>query len=233
MPSKKSVELVCHSCSSVFLVESFRKNKAKFCSVVCRGASKRGHNNPRYKNPDKNCYFCSNPFKSVTGRLEKFCSRVCYENFVRRQKKCKDCGKERCREHARLKTSRDRSKWSKQEKKAKSMQTSFRAASDGTASLSLEEARRIIDNPPVCPYCCRKILWNELSIDHKTPKSRGGSSTIENLVWTDLSCNMLKGNLTEEEYRKLLKFIDENPELRIHLTTRLKAGGGFIYGRKL
>lgn len=57
-----------------------------------------------------------------------------------------------------------------------------------------------------CQYCGVILSSGELTLDHVVPRSRGGSSTWENLVACCHSCNRRKGNhlLTETEM-KLLK----------------------------
>jgi hypothetical protein len=62
------------------------------------------------------------------------------------------------------------------------------------------------------------------------PKSRGGTNDKENLVWTDLECNMMKGNLTAEEFIELLGFLKDRATMAKIVKMRLKAGG-FIFRR--
>jgi 5-methylcytosine-specific restriction endonuclease McrA len=114
------------------------------------------------------------------------------------------------------------------ERKAKSMQTTFRKATGTT--LSLADARAIIDSPPSCPYCTLPIYWQDLSVDHRTPTARGGASTPSNIVWTDLNCNVTKGKLTDTEFGQLMAFLSDKPYLKQYIITRLKAAGGILYG---
>ena len=67
---------------------------------------------------------------------------------------------------------------------------------------------------PSCYYCrCQivlrcddMLLRNMATLDHKTPKSRGGHKTSKrNLVLCCLGCNCDKGDRTEEEYRSGMK----------------------------
>jgi 5-methylcytosine-specific restriction endonuclease McrA len=50
-----------------------------------------------------------------------------------------------------------------------------------------------------CQYCGRKTSSSELSIDHLTPRSRGGRTTWENCVLACTACNRRKANRTPEE----------------------------------
>jgi len=45
-----------------------------------------------------------------------------------------------------------------------------------------------------CQYCATVLPSGELTLDHVIPRSRGGSSTWENLVACCHSCNRRKGN---------------------------------------
>ena len=50
-----------------------------------------------------------------------------------------------------------------------------------------------------CQYCGRKHPSYELSLDHITPRSRGGEATWENIVCACLKCNVRKGGRTPQE----------------------------------
>ena len=58
-----------------------------------------------------------------------------------------------------------------------------------------------------CQYCATVLSPNELTLDHVHPRSRGGSSTWENLVACCHACNRKKGN-------RLLSEIDDMHLLR-------------------
>jgi 5-methylcytosine-specific restriction protein A len=57
-----------------------------------------------------------------------------------------------------------------------------------------------------CHYC-NEVLPNfeDTTLDHRVPISRGGTSHIWNLVLCCGECNKNKGNLTEWEYRNQLR----------------------------
>ena len=50
-----------------------------------------------------------------------------------------------------------------------------------------------------CQYCGKKPKSQELTIDHVTPRSKGGRSTWENCVLACLKCNHKKGSKTLKE----------------------------------
>lgn len=67
-----------------------------------------------------------------------------------------------------------------------------------------------------CFYCgCRTAL--ELTTDHLTPLSRGGTWSRSNLACACVRCNWAKGTMAETEYREHVKehgFPWARPELR-------------------
>src|SRR5690606_18574429 len=55
-----------------------------------------------------------------------------------------------------------------------------------------------------CQYCGRRFPASQLSIDHVLPKSRGGTTTWENVVCSCVRCNTMKGGRTPQEARMKL-----------------------------
>jgi 5-methylcytosine-specific restriction endonuclease McrA len=50
-----------------------------------------------------------------------------------------------------------------------------------------------------CQYCGRVLARRELNLDHVIPRSRGGTSTWENVVCSCFECNRKKGGRLPEE----------------------------------
>jgi 5-methylcytosine-specific restriction endonuclease McrA len=50
-----------------------------------------------------------------------------------------------------------------------------------------------------CQYCGERLARQELNLDHVIPRSRGGTSTWENVVCSCLDCNRRKGGRTPQE----------------------------------
>jgi 5-methylcytosine-specific restriction endonuclease McrA len=50
-----------------------------------------------------------------------------------------------------------------------------------------------------CQYCGRRLPRSELNLDHVLPRSRGGSTSWENVVCSCVACNLRKGGRTPEE----------------------------------
>lgn len=66
-------------------------------------------------------------------------------------------------------------------------------------SFTSEEVEALLATQGGCCAYCRTT--DKLSLDHKTPLSRGGSNWIENLQWLCISCNSRKRTRTDDEYR--------------------------------
>jgi 5-methylcytosine-specific restriction endonuclease McrA len=50
-----------------------------------------------------------------------------------------------------------------------------------------------------CQYCGQKFPTHQLSLDHVTPRSRGGLATWDNIVCACLKCNVRKGGRNPSE----------------------------------
>jgi hypothetical protein len=56
-----------------------------------------------------------------------------------------------------------------------------------------------------CMYCGFKDDLAHMDIDHKTPHARNGGTNLANLQLLCHPCNLLKGNRTDGEFRKLYR----------------------------
>jgi 5-methylcytosine-specific restriction endonuclease McrA len=54
--------------------------------------------------------------------------------------------------------------------------------------------RRMWEKDPNCTYCSSSLKYNEATIDHITPKSKGGSNAMENLCIACQPCNSKKAD---------------------------------------
>jgi 5-methylcytosine-specific restriction endonuclease McrA len=50
-----------------------------------------------------------------------------------------------------------------------------------------------------CQYCGRRLPRSELNLDHVVPRSRGGTTSWENVVCSCVGCNLRKGGRTPGE----------------------------------
>src|ERR1700733_5835797 len=74
-------------------------------------------------------------------------------------------------------------------------------------SRALSRKTILLRDRNTCQYCATVLSSSELTLDHVVPRSRGGSSTWENLVACCHECNRHKGN-------RLLSEIDDMILLR-------------------
>ena len=70
-----------------------------------------------------------------------------------------------------------------------------------------------------CAYCGKKIEFDDMTIDHIVPQSKGGKDTVENTVPSCQLCNNQKSDRTVEEFRdfiaNLTEALDENKQYRL------------------
>ncbi|MFO8058701.1 MAG: HNH endonuclease [bacterium] len=72
-----------------------------------------------------------------------------------------------------------------------------------------------------CQYCGLTLPRKELNIDHVNPRSRGGTSTWENVVCSCLECNRKKGGRTPQEAKMKLIRKPRRPRWTPHMTFKL------------
>ena len=73
-----------------------------------------------------------------------------------------------------------------------------------------------------CQYCEARLPGAELTLDHVTPRSRGGRSVWENLVACCFPCNNRKGNRTPQEAG--LTLMKQPRQISIHSKHKLLQG---------
>lgn len=80
----------------------------------------------------------------------------------------------------------------------------------------------------VCRGCGKIVTERTFSADHMYPTQRGGSHGIDNITFKYcVSCNKMKGDLTDNEFIDLLRFMELklSKEAESDIRRRLKAGG--------
>jgi 5-methylcytosine-specific restriction endonuclease McrA len=82
-----------------------------------------------------------------------------------------------------------------------------------------------------CCYCSTTLTVLNLSLDHAHPISRGGNWDLDNLRACCHDCNQAKGELTDIEFKALLRALHNYPTARKNVIARLRAGGRRIHGR--
>ena len=58
-----------------------------------------------------------------------------------------------------------------------------------------------------CMYCGRKVALVDTDIEHKIPRSRGGTDRESNLQITCGRCNRRKGDMTDGEFRSAFRSV--------------------------
>jgi CRISPR/Cas system Type II protein with McrA/HNH and RuvC-like nuclease domain len=94
----------------------------------------------------------------------------------------------------------------------------------------IESIRIWIRDTSMCTYCKEIINIKDFSVDHIIPLNRNGPNTMINIHLICKSCNSFKGDLTDEEFRWLIKSIGIRPEVYKRVRQRMKAGG-FMWAR--
>lgn len=51
-----------------------------------------------------------------------------------------------------------------------------------------------------CCYCGKEMKWDNITIDHIKPKSKLGSSKIDNLICCCQECNCIKSSVSVDRY---------------------------------
>jgi 5-methylcytosine-specific restriction endonuclease McrA len=74
-----------------------------------------------------------------------------------------------------------------------------------------------------CQYCNKKLPTSQLSLDHVTPKSRGGKSTWTNVVTACTPCNTRKGGRMPWEASMKLRRVPAVPKKNPLLADKVKS----------
>ena len=76
-----------------------------------------------------------------------------------------------------------------------------------------------------CPYCSVRLSKMNVSLDHITPVSRGGTNHLDNVHIVCMKCNSMKGNIGHRAFIRLLQFAGTiNADDRRIFEARLLAG---------
>lgn len=86
--------------------------------------------------------------------------------------------------------------------KARSLGKRHGGVSVGPAAL-----RKALGQPSDCYLCGDMLIWSEAAVDHVLPVQRGGTLSFDNLAWCHRICNAIKGGLTIDELKPVLRRI--------------------------
>jgi len=68
----------------------------------------------------------------------------------------------------------------------------------------------------ICYYCGENLSFGTFHMDHIIPKNKGGTSDINNIVPSCSDCNLRKGDLTINEFRKKIKNLNNKPLIKFY-----------------
>jgi 5-methylcytosine-specific restriction endonuclease McrA len=108
----------------------------------------------------------------------------------------------------------------------------IKVSSKEEAATKKELEDMLIKSNKTCYYCAKELTQENISLDHKKPLARGGSSKIANLVLCCKDCNMTKGSLNGNEYKQLLKCVSKWEDEGQYLLGRLKGSNRFFIRRR-
>ena len=69
-----------------------------------------------------------------------------------------------------------------------------------------------------CQYCGEQFAKNKLTLDHVTPKCKGGPKTWENIVTSCIKCNQKKGNKLPKEAGMIPLVLPKEPPFQVYHT---------------
>lgn len=72
------------------------------------------------------------------------------------------------------------------------------------ANLRFNKENVFIRDNYICQYCLAQLKEGQATLDHVTPKSRGGETNWKNAATCCVPCNQRKGNRTPQEARMTL-----------------------------
>ncbi len=109
------------------------------------------------------------------------------------------------------------------------------SAAEKLFSLSLTELRNMIAESLYqrCYYCGQELNLSNICIDHMTPLTKGGDTTVDNLQVICKRCNTRKGPLTDKAYICFLDALDKSlgKEDRDYILQKLSMRGYTSYTR--
>lgn len=186
----------CAQCGKEFIGTN---PKRIFCRKAC---STRSRYQKRLR-VERQCLMCGESFKpDRVGRPPMYCSRRCKIRMMYRRNPAPTLARNRRWTRAHWEQSlRYQAAWRRQNLEFGRRKEVHRRARVRNAfgSYTREEWLNVLTVwSNTCAYCG---MGGRMTVDHRTPLSRGGSNDISNILPACKSCNSQKHTLTESEYR--------------------------------
>lgn len=166
------------------------------------------------------CAFCEKPLdldnKKITHK--KYCGKACQDSFYYQQNREKVRAQQNSTAKDPEKMKEYRKKWNQADPIRYGISKRCEYSNRKAKRLGIEGKLKTADVMEAinahgwhCDYCTRDLDIKALTIDHKTPFSRGGLNVIDNIVPSCSTCNKSKASKTAAEFK--------GPQLRIDPVT--------------
>lgn len=214
----------CKKCVLIYAKQYAEKNKEKIKLRNAEASKKKSEERLNNKNPFvslyKECPDCKQVFyykdfglrqhKNGNKSLRSVCIKCQYQRAKskplyltkakERQKKRAEQNPDKHRESVKAWKAANPAKVAKH-KNGYQQKRMIRCAEQSDGTITHEVMKKLFASAISCVYCGK--LFNGAvakSLDHKTPLSRGGAHSINNVVISCLPCNVDKSTMTAEEY---------------------------------
>lgn len=108
---------------------------------------------------------------------------------------CKECRYEQEKETAKIYADSIKRKLVSANSQSKRREITYKTSDSSVTSESLQELKTAQNN--LCGYCGCSLQFDvpkAVHLDHIIPLSKGGTHTLDNIVWTCSHCNLTKSN---------------------------------------
>lgn len=204
----------------------------KLCSTCLEKSRVYSASHYEKKKSDRLCRLCSEPVESAKGincdRCRADLRKKC--ELRKANGKCVTCGKSDACNGQKCKTCYDAYVANVESRKRRRLEAGLCSFCDQprigtslceshyfkfTAKVHLKTSKRhddlrqlFVKQNGICPYSGIKLkLGVDASIDHRVPKSRGGSEELDNLQWTHINVNLMKQSMTEDEFLAMVRTV--------------------------
>lgn len=197
---------ICKICKKEKPLEAFKKNKNskngyENCCKDCFNEKERKRYTKR-KSPIQNGTITCRRCKTTKNITEFNTDKKVIDG---RRKICKTCDNKRIQIRRELnKQELSESYWNRRAESA-----NYRVNKNKKAGINGTQLKNIYDElNKKCYYCGNQLT--EMHIEHKTPLSKNGTHSIDNITISCPTCNRMKNTMTEDEFITMIKTISNN-----------------------